>query len=275
MCNRLNDTYFGSGKALKKDIEKYGKENFIFTLEIDLKNKEEMNLLEEMVVNKDFLARPDVYNIAKGGVDGPCMYGNKNPFYGKTHSEEIRKQVSLRFKGKKLSESHRLHIKESINKLFNEHPEILGKFATRKGKRKCQNIKTGEIRFFKVNEIPEDFKIYEKPVKRMTDEQRKEFKRKCSEKSKNSKWFNNGVNEIFCPIKNKPDGYFPGRLPTTNVGRIFSEETKLKMRNKKIGKSSNTKGKIAITDGIKNRYISKDDPIPARWKRGFSRRREK
>ena len=68
-CNDLDDGYFGSGKILWLAINKYGLENFVFHLEIDLKNEKEMDLLEEMVVNKEFLARDDVYNLSRGGIN--------------------------------------------------------------------------------------------------------------------------------------------------------------------------------------------------------------
>ena len=87
-CNDLDDGYFGSGKRLFQAINKYGIENFEFHLEIDLKSQEEMDLLEECVVNEQFLARTDVYNLSRGGKN-PCMYGKNNPFYGKTHSKEL------------------------------------------------------------------------------------------------------------------------------------------------------------------------------------------
>ena len=93
MCDVLDDKYFGSGKRLWLAINKYGIENFVFELLIDLKNREEMDLLEECVVNKEFLARNDVYNISKGGKN-PCMYGKDNPFYGKTHTNEFKEKIS-------------------------------------------------------------------------------------------------------------------------------------------------------------------------------------
>lgn len=88
-CDNLDDDYFGSGKILRMAINKYGIENFIFHLEIDLHSQEEMDLLEELVVNEQFLARDDVYNVSRGGKN-PCMYGSKNPFFGKTHTEKFR-----------------------------------------------------------------------------------------------------------------------------------------------------------------------------------------
>lgn len=71
----VDDDYFGSGKYLKQAIKKYGLENFTKTILIDLKNAEEMNLLERIVVTPEFCAREDVYNINVGG-DGGWMHVN-------------------------------------------------------------------------------------------------------------------------------------------------------------------------------------------------------
>ena len=128
-------------------------------MEIDLHSQEEMDLLEELVVNEDFLKRDDVYNISRGGKN-PCMYGKDNPFYGKNHTEEFRKQVSARLKGKPLSQQHKDNISKSFKKLLENHPEIRLRFATRKNKKKCKNKTTGEIKFFSINDMPDDFEIY-------------------------------------------------------------------------------------------------------------------
>ena len=170
-CDNLDDDYFGSGKVLWLAINKYGIENFVFHLEIDLKNEEEMDLLEELVVNKDFLARDDVYNLSRGGKN-PCMYGKKNPFYGRTHSKEICGRVSKRFKGTHLTQEHKDQISKCRKKLLEEHPEIRIKFAHRKGKKRCKNQKTGEIKFFSIDNIPNDFDIYvnRKPKVYVSDE---------------------------------------------------------------------------------------------------------
>ena len=164
-CNKLDDDYFGSGDRLRLAIDKYGLENFIFHLEMDLHSEEEMDLLEEMVVNKDFLARDDVYNLSRGGKN-PCLYGKNNGFYGKTHSEEVSKMMHDKLTGVPLSEEHRKNIGNGIRKMYKDHPEIKAKTASRTGKKKCVNIITSEIRFFKPDEIPENFIIYVRPVHR-------------------------------------------------------------------------------------------------------------
>ena len=74
----IEDNYFGSGKYLKRAIKKHSLENFEFKILIDLKSREEMNLLEKMVVTEEFCKREDVYNIKIGG-DGGWDYINSNP----------------------------------------------------------------------------------------------------------------------------------------------------------------------------------------------------
>ena len=41
------------------------------------------------------------------------------------------------------------------------------------------------------------------------------------------------------------------------------------MRNAKLGKEPSNKGKIWITDGIKNKYVSKDFELPNGWRYGM------
>lgn len=72
----IEDRYFGSGKIITAAIKKHGIENFEFKILIDLKNEEEMNLLEKLVVTEEFCRRDDVYNIKVGG-DGGWDHVNK------------------------------------------------------------------------------------------------------------------------------------------------------------------------------------------------------
>lgn len=95
VTDNIEDNYWGSGLLIKKAIHKYGIENFIFDVLIDLKNEEELDLLEKAVVNEDFVNRPDTYNMKVGGDGGfPPQYGEKNPFYGKHHSDATKNKIS-------------------------------------------------------------------------------------------------------------------------------------------------------------------------------------
>ena len=271
-CNRLDDAYFGSGKLLWLAINKYGIKNFRFDLLIDLNNQQEMDLLEQMVVNEDFLARKDVYNISRGGAN-PCMYGKQNPFFGKSHSEKTKKKISEAHKGVSISEEQRQKISKGLKRLYAEHPEITIKFTSRKNKKQCRNIKTGEIKFFSLSDIPDNFEIYKKLQKdrHVPKEQKTINMMKMWERCRKSKWYNNGISETFCTPDKKPEGYTAGRLPTINIGRTYSKETIEKMRIRKLGKPAKNKGKIFITNGYKNRYISATELIPDGWWHGMTR----
>ena len=63
----IDDGYMGSGILITRAIEKYGLENFEKTILFECKSEAEMNAKEAEIVNEDFIARDDVYNIAIGG----------------------------------------------------------------------------------------------------------------------------------------------------------------------------------------------------------------
>lgn len=275
-CDILDDDYFGSGKRLWIAINKYGIDNFIFELLIDLHSEEEMDLLEEYVVNEEFLKRDDVYNMSRGGKN-PCLYGKDNPFYGKTHSDKFKQKMSTRLKGHHISEQHKEKISEGFKKMLFEHPEIRCKFASLKNKKKCINHSTGEIRFFSIDDIPNDFEIYirKREPHYISQERKDELREEIARRSRSSKWFNNGIQEIFCEPNKIPEGFVHGRLPKTNVGRKHSDETRHKMSIRAKGRKANNKGKIAITNGSETIYISKTEPIPNNWRPGMAPRRNK
>ena len=66
----VDDGYMGSGLRIRRAIEKYGLENFEKTILFECKSEEEMNTKEAEIVNEDFIARDDVYNIMLGGEGG-------------------------------------------------------------------------------------------------------------------------------------------------------------------------------------------------------------
>ena len=271
-CASLDDKYFGSGKLLRYAINKYGIENFIFHVEIDLHSQEEMDLLETLVVNKDFLARDDVYNISRGGKN-PCMYGDKNPFYGKKHTTELCNKISKLFKGIPLTDEHKQHISDSVKKKFHDNPELKKLMATTAGKKKCIDLLTGEIRFYDANNIPITSEIYScaKPKQYKSYEEKLELNHRRAERCSKSKWYTDGITEIFIFPGNEPDGFYPGRLPTTNVGRKVSNETRNKIGKANTGKTPSNKGKIWITNGVINKYIAITQPLPDGWKPGITR----
>lgn len=114
----LEDRYFGSGKHLKYAKEKYGLANFEFKILIDLKNKEEMNLLEKMVVTEEFCKRKDTYNINVGG-NGGWTYVNMRTFDQRSSSQKKRYQKIDELEAASSRQKH----------IWKEHPELLRAFC--------------------------------------------------------------------------------------------------------------------------------------------------
>ena len=66
----LNDGYMGSGKYLKRAIQKHGIENFIKEILYIFNTEAEMNAREAELVSEEFCLREDTYNICVGGHGG-------------------------------------------------------------------------------------------------------------------------------------------------------------------------------------------------------------
>ena len=86
----LDDTYMGSGKYLKYAQNKYGIENFEKEILKVFDNPEDMFALEEKIVNEEFLATENTYNLTKGGSGGNRITD---------HSEHYLKHKENRDKG--------------------------------------------------------------------------------------------------------------------------------------------------------------------------------
>ena len=66
----LDDEYMGSGKYLKRAINKHGLDNFEKEILFIFDNSEEMFAKEAELVNEDFLAEANTYNLRIGGFGG-------------------------------------------------------------------------------------------------------------------------------------------------------------------------------------------------------------
>lgn len=119
----IDDGYFGSGVALRKAIQKHGKENFVKEILFVFDSEDEMNAKERELITEEFVSRKDTYNLGVGGEGGPH-------FKGKVHTEEARKKMGRPNKTlsgearQKISESNRRRVvsEETRRKLsFKRH----------------------------------------------------------------------------------------------------------------------------------------------------------
>lgn len=91
--NNEYDNYLGSGSELNKDIKSIGYKYFIKGIIEYCDNKDELNEREKYWIEY-YNTINEGYNICKGGGDYPVLYGDKNGFFNKKHSEETRKKMS-------------------------------------------------------------------------------------------------------------------------------------------------------------------------------------
>lgn len=88
----LDDQYMGSGKYLLRAIEKHGVENFKKEILFVFDDPEDMYAKEAELVNEDFLAEENTYNLKVGGYGG-FDYLNSDTFVNPCHSTEHAKRM--------------------------------------------------------------------------------------------------------------------------------------------------------------------------------------
>ena len=71
--DNINDSYLGSGSILHKAITKYGRESFQREIIHFCETSDELYQLEREIVNEEFIARDDVYNVTLGGGGNPLL----------------------------------------------------------------------------------------------------------------------------------------------------------------------------------------------------------
>lgn len=165
--NKIDETYLGSGIALKKAIRKYKKENFkIKIIETIDTNQKDLDLREMYWIRFfDAVADKKYYNRSYGGENegwfgvneaikergglsketkkkmSESRAGEKHPMYGKHHSEKSKQKMSKIKKGKKTSEETKRKQSEALK---GEKAYWFGKHLTKETKIKLSQARKGK-----------------------------------------------------------------------------------------------------------------------------------
>lgn len=138
----LNDGYLGSGKLLKRAIEKYGKESFTKETLFVFDNPEDMFTKEGELVNEDFLSEENTYNLKVGGFGG---WDHENYNSEKQREKCLKGNEKQRWLAKndpnwKGRENQARSASRIIRRLFKEgrvkHDNFKGKEHTEEAKKK-------------------------------------------------------------------------------------------------------------------------------------------
>ena len=142
-----DDGYFGSGKRIKAEIKKYGRENFIKEILEVCSSRETLILREKEIVNDDLLNNHHCLNLKNGGEGGwnlteEMITKRKITFSkrmnGRKHSESHANAISLskmgnenfrdstRFAGKRCSAEHKAKIGEKNKSMIGEKNSQFG-----------------------------------------------------------------------------------------------------------------------------------------------------
>lgn len=234
-CILFDTNYIGSGKILKKAIEKYGRGNFKCSILEWGNSREALNELEVKWIeyyNADM--SEDFYNISHGG-NVPSMRGENNPRYGVELSDEIKGKIRQKVLGREVSEDTKVKIsKSSKDRIFTEEHRkkigdaqrgekhrLYGKYISDEQKAKISKTLTGSIR------------------------------PKCGNASRGKVWINNGEKEMYIFLEQGiPEGYVRGRVTKR------SRET--------------YEGKIKINNGERCFYI-KECELEEYLKKGYKK----
>lgn len=115
----LDDRYLGSGKLIQQAISKHGPENFRRDILFMFDRRASALNCEAMLVNQDYIAREDTYNIKVGGEGGGV--GGEYSAWASDRRDELRQKFSEIFTGRVVTEIHRERISATLKQWFQDN----------------------------------------------------------------------------------------------------------------------------------------------------------
>lgn len=145
--NKIDDTYMGSGKIIKRAEQKYGLNNFIKNIIAYTDNEAALNFLERLYIKKYKSKDLSIgYNLTDGGDGtlGISRSGKDHWNYGRHLSDETKRKISETNKGH-MSPRKGIHLSdETKEKLRLKHIGIKRGAHSDETKRKISENKKGK-----------------------------------------------------------------------------------------------------------------------------------
>ena len=149
--DNLDDGYFGSGKYLKRSIERHGKNNHEMQILEFHESRDSLKQKEAEIVNEELLSHPLCMNLTLGGGDGWHFCNSSKEEiekrcwqWVKAHSEKMAADPDYK---KRVGESMSAAVKRRIDrgeKLFGDKPGFLGNQHSEETKQKMRKSKNAK-----------------------------------------------------------------------------------------------------------------------------------
>ena len=191
----LNDGYMGSGKHLKRAIDKYGLENFTKEILFQFDNEIDMNAKEAELVTEEFVKEDTNYNLCPGG-NGGWGYINLN--------EELR--IEKNKKARKNANSKGAHIKgaQAVKWLIENDQEWLNAKTEKQKESLKEHYKTSRGSFYN--------KIHSEATKEKIGNANSEHQSGEGNSQYGTMWVTNGKeSKKIKKVDAIPDGWHKGR----------------------------------------------------------------
>lgn len=124
-CKCKSCNYFGSGKLIKKAIDKYGIDNFVKTILFVFDNEQDMNEKERELVTEAFCSLKNNYNICEGGKGGFGYINNSPELKEKVllKNRQVRRKTDKILKRKYGKNFRSVMGKKGVRALKLKHPD--------------------------------------------------------------------------------------------------------------------------------------------------------
>ena len=225
VASKFIDSYKGSGTLLKLDFQKYGKENFKTEIIEQCDDKDTLTTREQFWIRfYDAVNDPNYNNLTDGKVGvgyGKCTSEIKSKISkgnsGKIRSQEIKDKLSKDRKGLILINNGASHLRIKPEELNNYLSDgwVKGHLPGRINGPKSEEAKLKNSLAHKGKSHSGDWNKNQKE----------------SFKNKKYHWYTDGVNNLLISELNNdpvPEGFYPGKTYSKDMGRKISESKKNK-----------------------------------------------